>query len=38
MPLATPAVGAAPAAQLFDCVREFERPGSLATLWKLCGA
>ena len=36
MPLAEPKLGARTATELLACLREFERPGALATVWRLC--
>ena len=38
MPLVEPKLGEATAAELFACLRDFERPGALADLWRLCAA
>lgn len=38
IPLVEPKLGDATAAELFACLRGFERPGALADMWRLCAA
>lgn len=38
MALVEPKLGASAAAELFDCLRRFEEPRALSTVWRLCGS